>query len=206
MQYTRQRILEILKKKKRVTVQRLSKELELAPVSVRHHLDVLRGEGLVDAPRAIRRAGRGRPQHAYGLTEAASDHFPHNYHGLAGLLLKEIRERVSQGELEQILVDVARRMAEQAPPPLVGQGRREAAESFLNQKGYVAHWENGSDEGHVLRIHNCPYERVSLAHSEVCAMDAHFIGELVGAAPQRLSRMAAGDGCCAYRFDKVKRH
>ncbi len=200
MQYTRQMILEILKKKKRVTVQQLSKALELTPVTVRHHLDVLRGEGLVSAPQAMRPAGRGRPQHVYGLTEAASDYFHHNYHGLAGLLLEEIRERVSQDELEQILIDVARRMAEQAPPPLVGQGRLEAAVSFLNRKGYAARWENSSDEGHVLHIHNCPYECVSLAHSEVCGMDAHFIGELVGAAPQQLSQMAAGDAYCAYQF------
>jgi predicted ArsR family transcriptional regulator len=200
MQHTRQRILEILKKKKRVTVQQLSAELELTPVTVRHHLDVLRGEGLVDAPRVIRSTGRGRPQHAFGLTQAANDHFPRNYHGLAGLLLQDLRERVSQGDLEQILKDVARRMAEQAPPSRLGQGRLEAAMSFLNQKGYVAHWENGSGEGRVLRIHNCPYERVSLAYSEVCVMDAHFIGELVGATPQRLSHMAAGDESCAYLF------
>ena len=203
MQYTRQKILEILKKKKRVTVQQLSAELELTPVTVRHHLDVLRGEGLVDAPRAIRRAGRGRPQHTFGLTQAARDHFPQNYHGLAGLLLQELKERVSQDELEQILTDVARRMAELAPPPRLGQGRLEAAESFMNQKGYVAQWENSSDKGHVLHIYNCPYERVSQAHNEVCVMDAHFIGELVGAAPRRLSHMAAGDECCAYRFDKL---
>jgi predicted ArsR family transcriptional regulator len=200
MQYTRQRILEILQKEKRVTVQRLSKELELTPVTVRHHLDVLRAEGLVDAPRALHRAGCGRPQHVFGLTQAASDRFIRNYHGLAGLLLQEIRERMSQGELEQMLIDVARRMAEQAPSPQAGQGRLEAMENFLNQKGYVAHWENGSGEGRVLRIYNCPFERVSLAHREVCVMDAHFIGELVGAAPQRLSHMAAGDECCAYLF------
>jgi predicted ArsR family transcriptional regulator len=119
---------------------------------------------------------------------------------LAGLLLQEIQERTSQGELEQLLIDVAHSMAEQAPPLQAGQGRLEAVENFLNQKGYVAHWENGSSEGHVLHIHNCPYERVSLAHGEVCLMDAHFIGELVGAAPQRLSHMAAGDEYCAYLF------
>jgi predicted ArsR family transcriptional regulator len=200
MQYTRQTILEILQKKKRATVQQLSAELELAPVTVRHHLDVLRAEGLVAAPRAIRRAGRGRPQYAYELTGAASDHFPQNYHGLADLLLQELEEQMSQDELEQLLLDVAQRMAGQAPPPQAGQSRLDAALSFLNQKGYVAHWENDSSQGHVLHIHNCPYERVSQAHAEVCAMDAHFIGELVGATPQRLMHMAAGDEYCAYLF------
>jgi predicted ArsR family transcriptional regulator len=200
MQYMRQMILEILKKKRRATVQQLSAELELATVTVRHHLDVLRAEGLVAAPRAIRRAGRGRPQYAYRLTETANDRFPQNYHGLAGLLLQELQERVAQDELEQLLLGVAQRMAGQAPAPQAGQGRLEAVLSFLNQKGYVAHWENGSGQGRVLHIHNCPYERVSQAHAEVCVMDAHFIGELVGAAPQRLAHMAAGDEYCAYLF------
>ena len=73
MQTTRQRILEILKEKRQATVEELSEELELTPVTVRHHLEILRGEGLISAPSVLRRPGPGRPQHTYALTEAAGD-------------------------------------------------------------------------------------------------------------------------------------
>ncbi len=61
MQATRQRILEILKERHTATVEELAKELELTPVTIRHHLDILRSEGLVQAPQVKRRdtpAGR----------------------------------------------------------------------------------------------------------------------------------------------------
>ena len=88
MQSTRQRILKILKEERQATVEQLSDALELTPVTIRHHLEVLKGEGLVEAPQVLRRPGPGRPQYTYGLTEAAVDYFPKNYHGLADLMLE----------------------------------------------------------------------------------------------------------------------
>ena len=203
MQSTRQRILEILQERKHVTVQELGEAVELTPVTIRHHLDVLRGEGLVDAPRAIRRPGPGRPQYVYGLTEAADEHFPKNYHGLANLLFDEIRERVAPAEMEQIMTRVAQRMADQAPPPRPGASPQEIMEavvSFMNDRGYVARWEENPKGDYVLRANNCPYKHVAQAHSEVCTMDVHLISRLAGVPPQRLSHMTSGDDSCTYLF------
>lgn len=203
MQPTRQRILEILKEKNQVTVQELGEALGLTPVTVRHHLDVLRGEGLVDAPQAMRRSGPGRPQHAFRLTEAAADYFPKNYHGLADLMFDEIRERVAPAEMEQIMTGVAQRMAAQAPTPQPEQKPQEvmdAVVSFLNDKGYVARWEKSPDGDYLLHAHNCPYKHVAQAHNEVCTMDGHFVEQLAGTPPQRLSHMVNGDDRCTYLF------
>lgn len=206
MQSTRQRILEILKERNQATVEQLSQALELTPVTIRHHLEVLRGEGLVDAPQVLRRPGPGRPQYAYGLTEAAADYFPKNYHGLIDLMLEEIEERVAPAELEQIMNGVAHRLAAQAPP-LQGESPHEilnAVVSFLNDKGYVAHWEETPEGNYLLHTCNCPYERVSQAHSEVCTIDSNLVGQLVGVSPQRMSHMATGDDNCTYllRFEE----
>jgi predicted ArsR family transcriptional regulator len=200
MQSTRQRILEILKEKTQATVEELSDELELTPVTVRHHLDVLRGEGLVGAPKVIHRSGPGRPQHAYELTEAAGDHFPKNYHNLAGMMLDEIRERVSPDEMDEIVSKIAARMAAQAPK--AGEQKPEeildAAVRFLNEQGYVARWENGPDGQYLMHTCNCPYERVAQTHGEICNMDLRLVRRLVGVQPKRLSRMAEGDNSCSY--------
>jgi DeoR family suf operon transcriptional repressor len=207
MQSTRQRILEILKERKRATVEQLSKELALTAVTVRHHLDILRGEGLVAPPEVLHRSGPGRPQYIYGLTEAASDFFPKNYGNLADLMLDEIRERVSTAELEKIVKGVAERMAAQAPDPQTKKRPRQildAAVRFLNQQGYVASWERLSDGRYLMHTCNCPYERVAQVHHEVCQMDAQFVGELVGGSSQRLSHMAKGDSTCSYVVDFSK--
>ena len=50
MQSTRERILNILKERGQATVDDLSQELGLTAVTVRHHLDILRGEGLIASP------------------------------------------------------------------------------------------------------------------------------------------------------------
>lgn len=210
MQSTRQRILEILKERNQATVEQLSAALELTPVTIRHHLDILRGEGLVGAPQVLRRSGPGRPQYTYALTEAAGDHFPKNYHGLANLMLNEIRQHVAPDEMERILHGVARRMAAQAPPLQPAQAPQEvmnAVVSFLNAKGYVARWEETPEGDCLLHTCNCPYERVSQAHSEVCAIDVSLVRQLVGASVQQVSHMTAGDDSCSYlfRFESVGR-
>jgi predicted ArsR family transcriptional regulator len=207
MQTTRQRILEILKEKNQATVEELSAELDLTSVTVRHHLDVLRGEGLVGAPDVLRRSGPGRPQYVYELTPAAAVHFPKNYHNLADLMLEEIRQRVSPTELEAIIQGVAERMAAEAPSRGSGRSRSEIlndAVQYLNEHGYVARWEKTPAGEYVMRTCNCPYERVALLHQEICKMDADLMGELVGADSERMSHMANGDTSCSFvvRFEE----
>jgi predicted ArsR family transcriptional regulator len=204
MQTTRQRILEILKEKNHATVDELSAALDLTPVTIRHHLDILRGEGLIGPPEVLRRPGPGRPQYTYTLTEAADDYFPKNYHSLADLLFDEIRDKVTPAELEQIMNSIADRMADRAPSSKRQHRPRDAMDAavrFLNDQGYVARWEETPDGLYMLHTCNCPYERVAQAHSEICAMDANFVGQVVGRPTHRASHMAQGDNSCSYVFD-----
>lgn len=203
MQSTRQRILQILKERNLATIEELSQTLQLTPVTIRHHLDILRGEGLVGAPQTIRRAGPGRPQHAFGLTPAASEYFPKNYHGLTNVMLEEIRERLSPAEMEHMMNNIAQRMAADAPSPTANQTPQEimrATVNYLNAKGYIARWEQTSNGDFVLHTCNCPYERVSQAHTEVCSMDTSLVSRLVGVAGERVSHLGSGDESCTYLF------
>ncbi len=200
MQVTRQRILEILKDRGTATVEELGKELDLTPVTIRHHLDILRSEGLVQAPKVKRRDAPGRPQHVYALTDAADEYFPKNYAGFANLMLHEIRDRVEPRELDSILNSVATRMATQAPPAAVNEPmpqRMDRVVRFLTGKGYSAEWER-VDGGYLLRAHNCPYHDIAKDHIEPCVMDMSLITQLIGQTPQRLDWMAGGNNSCVY--------
>lgn len=200
MQATRQRILEILKERGAATVEELGSEFDLTPVTIRHHLDILRSEGLVQAPKVKRRDAPGRPQHSYALTDAADEHFPKNYSGLADLMLREIRDRVEAPELDSILRGVANRMVAQAPNPPPDEStpqRIDRVIRFLNGKGYNADWQQ-MEGGYLLRAHNCPYRDISKDHVEPCVMDMAMISQLLGQTPQRLDWMAGGNNACAY--------
>jgi len=200
MQDTRERILDILKKRHQATVDELSRELGLTAVTVRHHLDILRGEGYIAAPIVRRRKTPGRPQYAYTLTEKADALFPKRYDHLAGLMLDELRSCLPLAEVDQMLERIGDRIASQAA--LSGEddftARLAAAVEFLDGLGYMARWECRDDGDYWLHIANCPYEQVASQHDEVCKIDLRILTHLLGTAPRRIAWAAHGDNQCTY--------
>lgn len=200
MQDTRERILDILKKRHQATVDELSQELGLTAVTVRHHLDILRGEGYIAAPIVRRRKTPGRPQYAYTLTEEADAFFPKRYEHFASLMLDELRSCLPPSEIDRMMKRIGERVASQAA--LSGddefEARLAAAVQFLDGLGYMAHWERHDDGAYWVHIANCPYEQVAIQHDEVCKMDLEMLTCLLGTAPRRISWAAQGDPKCIY--------
>lgn len=200
MQSTRERILNILKQRGQATVDDLSQELGLTAVTVRHHLDILRGEGLVSAPQVRRRKTPGRPQYAYTLAEKASAFFPKRYEHLATLILEEVRADLSPTEVHQLMKRIGERIAREATLPDTESfaARLAATVEFLDSLGHMAHWEQQDDGGYLLHVANCPYERVSHQDAEVCTVDLTMLTNLLGVSPERISWAAQGDSHCTY--------
>lgn len=201
MQPTRYRILEILKERGDATVAELAHLLGMAPVSVRHHLDVLQGENLIWTPRVRRRGTVGRPRQVYALTEAANKYFPQNHRLLALSMLDELKVMLSAQELEAILQRIAERMARQvSPPPAYAsmEERLQRAVDFLNEHGYLARWEKEGD-AFILYTLNCPYAGVAERHRELCRMDQWLLAHLLPDTPTPVSRQADGNCRCVYR-------
>ncbi len=204
MQQTRQHILEILKSREQATVDEIVAALaervgEITAVTVRHHLEILRAEGLVAAPEIRRRTSPGRPQHAYSLTEKALELFPNNYRNLAEELLLRLKAQLPPQQINVILEGVADQMASSIPPsdaPL--PIRLNQVTRFLTQQGYNARWES-AEQGYLLHTSNCPYHHLAAAHEELCGMDMRMIAGLLGGiVPRRVAHMVAGDSACAY--------
>ncbi len=200
MQATRKRILEILKERSQATVDELSEMLDLTSVTVRHHLDVLRTEGLVEPPVVRHRSSPGRPQYVFCLTPRASEHFPRNFDALSKRLLDSMRASLDERQINVIFEGVTNRFVAQAPGPVPGETLEQAldrAESFLNDNGYVAHWEQ-SPEGYLLHTCNCPYEGSPSGNPELCEMDLELVSRLLGQMPERVARLVEGCNSCAY--------
>lgn len=206
MQDTRKAILDYLKERGEATVDELAAVLDLTSVTVRHHLDILRGEGLVGEPSIRHRNTPGRPQYSYGLTAKASEHFPKNYCDLASKLMEELKASAEPGRVNVIFEGVAQRLALNAPPPVPGEpmtARLDRTVACLNQQGYVARWE-AAEGGYLLHTCNCPYEGLAGGNPELCQMDLSLVGNLLGAAPQRVSRVVEGAGTCSYWVEANK--
>ena len=115
MQAVRQRIIEIIKAQGSATVAELAENLEMAQVSVRHHLDILIGEDLVFAAGVRRREGAGRPSQVYELTAEAAKFFPQRNTILAADMLDELKTTLPPQELRELLLRLAQKTANQAP-------------------------------------------------------------------------------------------
>jgi predicted ArsR family transcriptional regulator len=201
-QKTRQSILDYLKEHGPATVDELVKVLDLNSVTVRHHLDILRGEELIADPVVRHRNKPGRPQYVYGLSDKASTRFPKNYCELAAKLLEEVKASAAPGSVNVIFEGVANRLAASAPKcagdrPVIE--RLASATQFLNDHGYVASWEAAGDS-YLLHTCNCPYEALAKENPELCAMDLTLAGNLLGGTVERVSRVLDGASSCSYRL------
>jgi len=206
VQPTRFRILEIIKEQGDVTVAELALRLDMAPVSVRHHLDVLQGENLICSPRVRRPGTVGRPQQIYALTDAASAYFPRNHESLAKRMLDEIKTVLPAEQLHALFERMADGVARDANPLPEGaslEQRVDHAVDFLNEKGYLARSEK--QDGHfLLYTLNCPYSGVAEQHRELCAMDLRLMNHLLGVSPTPVTRLSEGGCRCTYRIDSVQ--
>jgi predicted ArsR family transcriptional regulator len=201
----RKHILELLKERDGATVAELAESLNMAPVSVRHHLDILQGDNLISVERLERKGNVGRPQQVYALTNVANEHFPDNFAALAAGLVRQLKKVLPPEQVEAAFKALAQDFADKIQPDLAQlslEERLEEVTRFLNERGYLARWEineDAEDGSFLLHKCNCPYAGVSDEHNELCLMDQALINELMGESCQRIQSMAKDGRCCTYR-------
>ncbi len=200
MQATRERILNILKERGEATVKELSETLDLTTVTIRHHLDTLRRENFVAAPSVRHRKAPGRPQHVYTLTQDANDFFPKRYEPLIDLVFDELRAQLSTGEFQHIMDRVGKRIAADVDIPAEAdlRERMELTVEFLDERGYMARWEETEDGELLIHVANCPYEGVARSHREVCNIDLTLLSELLDTPPTQIERSVGPPRRCTY--------
>jgi predicted ArsR family transcriptional regulator len=198
----RQKILEYLKRHGQATITELAEHLDMAPVSVRHHLDLLIGDNLVEASRVRRKSGAGRPKRLYALTPQADALFPNNYQKLAGVALDVLRQVLSPEAMTEVMQALAEETLRHAPDDLASlppEQRLQAAVDFLNQEGYMAFCECAGEEI-LLHTCHCPYKDLVASHPEICSLDDTLVQRLTGMRPVRITQILHGGTRCTYRL------
>ena len=202
MHPVRQKILEYLKRHGQATVTELAAYLDMAPVSVRHHLDLLIGDNLVEASRVRRKSGAGRPKRLYTLTGQADALFPNNYQQLADESLAVLKRLLTPEQFAQVMTEMAEKTADRAPAMLENlppDERLQAAIGFLNEEGYMAFCECEQEEM-ILHTCHCPYKELVAEHPEICQIDQILIRRLTGMTPVRIAHMTNGEVRCTYKL------
>ena len=200
MQTVRNRILEILKQDGQASVGALADCLDMAPISVRYHLDILLADNLITVSKAKGRRSVGRPQQLYSLTSEADAYFPDNFALLTAGVVSQMKQILPADKIDgcfrKLAQDMARPLTEDCSDDEALDDRMQRVVSFLNERGYLAQW-NASEA--TLHTHNCPYTGVAAEHRELCCMDLALVETLSGQHCDQVQAIADGGHCCSFR-------
>lgn len=187
-----------LKRWQRLTAKELAGRLGVSLNAARHHLKELEAEGLIRYEREHR--GVGAPVFLYSLSPAGEALFPRRYEETLTALLDRIVEREGRegaiGLLEAHIAGQARRfraeLEDSAP-----QERLQAMARIRSEQGYMAE-AVAAGAGGVLTEHNCAIQAVAQRFPEICAAEARFLAEALGAEVERREHILSGCPACQY--------
>lgn len=201
---TRARVVEQLRHGAQ-QVTDLAHALGLSEVAIRRHLQVLEGDGLVEAE-TVRRDGPGRPGAQYELTQRAQRLFPDRSGELATELLDYLEGVHGREALHDFLRwwqerQGARYADELAATSGAGEGDTvERLAQVLSEDGYFAEARQGTapDGSAVTELTqgHCAIKDAAEAHPELCAYETAMFQQLLGGNVTRRQTIAAGGNAC----------
>jgi predicted ArsR family transcriptional regulator len=190
-----------------LSVDELSKGLEITRNGVRQHLASLEAEGLVGAGK-MRPSGGGRPQQLYVLTEKGKESFPRQYSWLAQLVVASVqREEGAENmgkRLNDIGVGVAKQIRSQYPNLTTHQEKVEKLTEVMDQLGYNA--RNVSQPGReaMIEADNCVFHRMAINDTEICHLDRGLMETFTDSKIEHEECMATGGNLCRFKFTPKK--
>lgn len=197
-------LLKLLRgSKSGLSVDELSKGLEITRNAVRQHLSSLEAAGMVEAG-TTRPSGGGRPQQLYILTEQGSESFPRQYSWLAQLVVSSIqREEGSENmgkRLNEIGAGVARQIRSEFPGLSTHEEKVEKLAEVMDQLGYNARNATLPGGEAVIEADNCVFHRMAVKDLEICHLDMGLMETFTDSKVEHHECMARGGNVCRFRF------
>jgi len=199
---TRDRVLKSLLINQRSTINELAEAVDINPISVRHHVNKLEAEGLIESEEE--RHGVGRPRLVYSLTQKGMEQFPKRYLDLTLRILRQLKDSLSPRMVGKLFQEIAQDMAEELTQDielddLSLKERLALLQDVLNQEGFTVNLKE--DEGDYYLVEaSCPYHHVGENYPEICVVDQELISHFLTVPPQRIECILDGDKRCVYRI------
>jgi predicted ArsR family transcriptional regulator len=196
---TRQDILNILRERGHADVNELSETLNLSPVTVHYHINVLQRDGLLEI-KAVRQ-GVGRPKNVFALRDSAFGKFPQGYHRLSDRLLDILKNRLTEADIQALFERIGQDIAAEHTEALKGKSLEQKIgllSNLLGEEGFMSRLEKVSSDHFVLTQYNCPYQYVVTRHPEVCELDLQLMNTALGTPVKRHSCVVNGDSVCTF--------
>jgi predicted ArsR family transcriptional regulator len=195
---TRMEVLELLRRKGRLSAETIASDLGVTPNAVRQHLTNLERDGLVASQ--PERSGRGRPALLFALTERADSVFPKRYGQLATMVLQDVQEMGGPEALDELFARVAARHAQALEKDIEGlpfDDKLRRVVAWIGRAGTLVE-QTQTPEGVQVTIHNCPFRNTALKFPQVCTITPQLITRLTGAAVSQSDSIHRRDPYCSF--------
>ena len=190
---TREQIVSLLRRSP-LTANEIAARLGLTHNAVRNHLSALQREGLVHQGSLQRSASR--PAVVYELVPGAEAVFSRAYVPFVAQLVRVLQERLPEGELDDVMHTVGRRLGAEWPRRRGDLSERvDAASAFLEELGAINDVEQ-TDGGFVIRGHGCLLSEAVHGRPEVCRAIESLLTELVEAPVRECCERGDRPRCC----------
>jgi DeoR family transcriptional regulator, suf operon transcriptional repressor len=195
---TREIILRTIKQSPQSSVEELAEAVDVSPVTVRHHLNGLQADGLIESESVRRKVGR--PYFVYSISEKGQELFPKRYVRLTSRLLGELKNRLPA----EVLRDIMQGVVQSVIADHEGEFEHLPLEERLNyliellaEEGFLADWQK-AENGYTIIEYSCPYLSVGQKHMEVCTFDKELMLQVIQAPITQHSCMLEGADCCEF--------
>lgn len=200
---TRERILDLIKRKGALTAEELSQPLGISAVAVRRHLEALERDGLVAT--SVLHRPLGRPAFLYRLTQAAENLFPKAYLPLLVDFMEDVRASGGEERLNRLFEARNQRLRQSFLPRLEGKQLKERIQELmriLEEQGYLGSFQ-ARDGSFLLKLHNCPVHGVAQRFHQTCLFERELLEQLLSAKVSLEATLVQGEPVCNYRIDPL---
>lgn len=204
LRQTDRELLDVLRRDGAMRISELGEALDVTANAVRMRLNRLMKSGLIERKKIVDE-GRGRPSHAYQLTEAGRRDTGSNFADLAVALWEEVRAIPDPQIRRGLLQRLTKRLAGCYEGEIDGEttaDRMRSVVQLLGGRGVPFAVQEGSEgDLPVLTALGCPYNELAEQDRSICSLEKMLFSELIGQGLKLSQCRLDGETCCTFELN-----
>lgn len=204
---TKEKLLVILKKGNKMTIEDIMIHFSVSEIAVRKHLNELVREGFIKKRTVKQKIGR--PFYEYELTKKAHQTFPNQYEQLPVELLEDLEQLKGRQLVLDLLEKRMEREKEQVFSSVKEADFVEKIERLVEvqgERGYMMEVEETETGDFIMRNYHCPIANISSNYSQVCHHEMNIYKGLFPKSKVMIHEcMSKGHFCCEWMIEKPEK-
>lgn len=193
-------LLSLLHNREGLTVDDLTRELDISRNAVNQHLSSLDSMGFLE--NAMLTSTGGRPSKIYTLSPVGLELFPRHYALFTNLLINWIKQKLSDEDFESCMVELGTQVAEDFKPRvqkhITRTDKLKEVASIMQELGYEARVENNKENEEEIVASNCIFHKLASESDEVCLFDTSLMSNLLDSKIDHRECMVKGGNSCRF--------